>query len=144
MLAAKMREAPEYEYFRREVEPLLGKDAEFLGEVPHEQKLELLREARGLLFPIRWNEPFGLVMLEAFACGTPVIAFPEGAAPEVIQDGRTGFLVDSVEEMAEAIGRLDSISRAECRAAVEGQFSARRMVADHVALFERLLGAGDH
>ena len=144
LLAAKMREAPELEYFHREVQPLLGKDAVFLGEVPHEKKLELFREARGLLFPIRWNEPFGLVMLEALACGTPVIAFPEGAAPEVIQDGRTGFLVNSVEEMAEAIGRLDSISRTECRAAVEGQFSAQRMVANHVALFERLLGASGH
>lgn len=139
LLAAKMREAPEHEYFRQEVEPLLGNDAEYLGEVPHEEKLELLREARALLFPIRWNEPFGLVMLEAFAGGTPVIAFPEGAAPEVVKDGKTGFLVDSVEEMANAIGRLDSINRADCRAAVEGQFSARRMVDDHISLFERLL-----
>lgn len=139
LLAAKMREIAEHEYFKREVEPLLGPDVEYLGEVPHEEKLELLREARALLFPIRWNEPFGLVMLEALASGTPVIAYPEGAAPEVVQHGKTGFLVDSVEEMAEAIGRIDSIDRADCRAAVEGHFSARRMVADHVSLFERLI-----
>ena len=139
-LAAKMREEPERRYFEAEVEPLLGEDAVFLGEVPHEEKLELLRGASALLFPIRWNEPFGMVMLEAFACGTPVIAFPEGAAPEVVEDGVTGFLVHSVAEMAAAIGRLGQVDRAACRAAVEsGPFSAARMVADHLALFESLV-----
>ena len=81
LLAAKMREPWERAYFEEQVEPLLGPDAVYLGEVPHERKLELLANARALLFPIRWNEPFGMVMLEAMACGTPVLAFPEGPLP---------------------------------------------------------------
>ena len=107
-----------------------------MGEVPHEEKLRLLAGARATLFPIRWNEPFGLVMIESLACGTPVLAFPEGAAPEVIVDGRTGFLVDDEAEMADAIASVGEIDRAACRAAVEGYFSIDRMVREHVELFE--------
>jgi glycosyltransferase involved in cell wall biosynthesis len=140
LMAAKMREAAEVRYFTEMVEPLLGPDAVYLGEVPHQQKLELLGGAAALLFPIRWNEPFGLVMLEALASGTPVLAFPEGAAPEVVDHGTTGFLCADVEEMTEAIGQLDRIDRADCRAAVEGYFSTGRMVADHLDLFESLVG----
>ena len=87
LMAAKMREPWEMRYFTEQVEPLLGPDAVYLGEVSHERKLELLAGASALLFPIRWNEPFGMVMIEAMACGTPVLAFPEGAAPEVVDDG---------------------------------------------------------
>jgi glycosyltransferase involved in cell wall biosynthesis len=94
-----------------QVAPLLGPDAVYLGEVPHERKLELLANARALLFPIRWNEPFGMVMLEAMACGTPVLAFPEGAAPEVIDDGTTGFLCDDENAMVDALGRLGELRR---------------------------------
>ncbi len=140
MMAAKMREAWEKQFFAEEVEPLLGPDAQYLGEVSHERKLALLTGASVLLFPIRWNEPFGMVMLEAMACGTPVIAFPEGAAPEVVDDGVTGFLVDSVEEMTDAIGRLGDIRRDDCRRAVENYFSTTRMVAEHVELFESVIG----
>ena len=140
-LAAKMREAWEIKFFTEEVEPLLGPDAVYLGEVPHERKLELLRQATALVFPIRWNEPFGMVMLEAMASGTPVVAFPEGAAPEVVEDGKTGFLCADEEDMVGALGRIDQIDRADCRAAVEGYFSARRMVADHVDLFESVVAA---
>ena len=139
LMAAKMREAWEFEYFEANVKPHLSEDIQYLGEVPHEQKLELLAGARALLFPIRWNEPFGMVMIEALACGTPVLAFPEGAAPEVIQDGQTGFLCHDESEMAEAIGRVDQIDRHTCRAAVEGYFSTERMVQEHVALFEEIL-----
>jgi len=138
-MAAKMREPAELEYFENEVQPLLSPDFEYLGEVPHHQKLELLAGARALLFPIRWNEPFGMVMIEAMACGTPVIAFREGAAPEVVRDGETGFLVDDEADMARAIARVDELDRRVCRAAVEGYFSTDRMVAEHIELFEEIL-----
>jgi glycosyltransferase involved in cell wall biosynthesis len=139
LLAGKLREPPEFEYFETQVEPLLGDDARYLGEVPHEHKVELLAAARAVLFPIRWNEPFGLVMIEALACGTPVLAFPEGAAPEVIDDGRTGFLCRDEAAMAEALAHVETIDRTACRAAVEGYFSTSRMVREHLDLFESLL-----
>ncbi len=139
LLAAKMREPWERAYFDEQVAPLLGADAVYLGEVPHERKIELLAGARALLFPIRWNEPFGMVMLEAFACGTPVAAFAEGAVPEVVRDGKTGFLCDDDEAMVEAIDRLSTLRRQDCRAAVEGYFAADRMVAEHIALYERVV-----
>ena len=140
LMAAKMRERAEREYFAAEVEPHLNDDIQYLGEVGHGHKLELLAGAKALLFPIRWNEPFGMVMIEAMACGTPVLAFPEGAAPEVVEDGHTGFLCHDEAEMAEAIGRVDGLSRGDCRAAVQGYFSVERMVAEHVALYEDVLG----
>jgi glycosyltransferase involved in cell wall biosynthesis len=132
LLAAKMRTDEEHEYYRERVEPLLGDDAEYIGEVNYRRKLDLLAGARALLFPIRWNEPFGLVMVEAMACGTPVIAYPEGAAPEVVDNGVTGYLVDSVDEMASALGKVDGLDRAACRGAVTGYFSSTRMVAEHL------------
>jgi glycosyltransferase involved in cell wall biosynthesis len=138
-MAAKMREPWERAYFDAEVAPHLGEDVRYLGEVPHEEKLALLGDAMALINPIRWHEPFGLVMIEALACGTPVISYPEGAAPEIIEHGRTGFLCDDESEMADAIGRVEEISRAACRAAVEGYFSVERMVNEHVDLFEQIL-----
>ena len=139
LMAAKMREPWEHEYFDKNVRPYLNDDIRYLGEVGHEEKLELLANARGLIFPIRWNEPFGMVMIEALACGTPVLAFPEGAAPEVVDDGRTGFLCADEAEMIAAVHRIDEIDRTDCRAAVEGYFSAERMVAEHVELFDDIL-----
>jgi glycosyltransferase involved in cell wall biosynthesis len=141
LLAAKMREAWERAYYEEQVAPLLGVDAVYLGEVSHERKIELLAGARALVFPIRWNEPFGMVMLEAFACGTPVLAFPEGAAPEVVEHGVTGFLCEDNQAMVEAVDNIGTIDRANCRAAAEGYFATPRMVADHVALYERVLAA---
>jgi glycosyltransferase involved in cell wall biosynthesis len=138
-LAAKMREPWEVHYFNEQVEPLLGTDAHYLGEVSHERKLELLAGASALVFPIRWNEPFGMVMIEALACGTPVLAFPEGAAPEVVDDGRTGFLCGDEAAMVDAIGRLHELKRSDCRAAVEGYFSTERMVAEHIELFQSMI-----
>ncbi len=140
LLAAKMRESWEMHYFSEQVEPQLGADARYLGEVSHERKLELLAGASALLFPIRWNEPFGMVMIEAMACGTPVLAFREGAAPEVVDDGRTGFLCDDEASMVGAIGRLGELKRSDCRLAVEGYFSTDRMVAEHIELFKAMLG----
>jgi glycosyltransferase involved in cell wall biosynthesis len=139
IMAAKMRDPAEFQYFEHYVQPYLNENLVYVGEVPHEQKLELLAGAMCLLFPIRWNEPFGMVMIEAMACGTPVLAFPEGAAPEVVQNGKTGFLCQDETDMAEAIGRVHTMSRADCRASVEGYFSAKRMVDEHLALFERVI-----
>lgn len=140
-MAAKMREPWEHEYYRSEVEPHLDDEIQYLGEVSHEDKLDLLANARCMLVPIRWNEPFGMVMVEALACGTPVLAFPEGAAPEIVEHGKTGFLCKDEAEMAEAIGKVDQLDRKACRAAVEGYFSGKRMVAEHLELFEEILSA---
>src|SRR5207248_1903867 len=139
LLAGKMREPWERDYFEATVAPFLSEQIQYLGEVGHDRKLELLAGARALVFPIRWNEPFGLVMLEALACGTPVLAFPEGAAPEVVEHGRTGFLCHDEAQMAEAVGHLGEIDRTTCRAAVEGYFSTARMAREHLELFEDLL-----
>jgi glycosyltransferase involved in cell wall biosynthesis len=141
VMAAKMREPWEHQYFERNVQPYLNENLRYVGEVPHEEKLELLANARGLLFPIRWNEPFGMVMIEAMACGTPVLAFPEGAAPEVVQDGKTGFLCQDEDEMVEALDRIGEIDRAACRASVEGYFSNSRMVQEHLELFEEIVSS---
>jgi glycosyltransferase involved in cell wall biosynthesis len=138
VLAGKMREPAEVAYFEHDVTPLLGPGVEYLGEVDHDEKLRLLAGATALLFPIRWNEPFGLVMIEAMACGTPVLAFAEGAAPEVVDDGVTGFLCDDEAHMAHALARVDQLSRADCRATVETRFSTGRMAREHLELFERL------
>ncbi len=141
IMCAKMRERAEFEYFDVYVKPYLNENIRYYGEVPHQHKLELLANARALLFPISWNEPFGMVMIEAMACGTPVLAFPEGAVPEVVEDGVTGFLCEDVADMAEAIARVDDLDRAACRAAVEGHFSTERMVGEYLALFQELVGA---
>lgn len=139
LMAAKMREPLEHEYFDSEVRPLLGDRIEYLGEVGHDEKLQLLGEAIALLNPITWAEPFGLVMVESLACGTPVLAFRRGAAPEIVDHGSTGFLCRDVDDMVARIAEVPQLDRAACRAAVEGRFSAGRMVDDHLLLFQELL-----
>jgi glycosyltransferase involved in cell wall biosynthesis len=141
LIAAKMREPLEYEYYEQQVRPLLGGDIEYVGEVGGEQKLSLLAEARALLNPIRWVEPFGLVMIEALACGTPVLSYRSGAAPEIVDDGVTGILCNERDEMVEATQRVGTLDRAACRASVQQRFSTNRMVADHLELFESLLSS---
>ena len=141
IMAAKMREPWEHEYHAINVQPYLNENIQYVGEVGPERKMELLANARCLLMPIRWNEPFGMVMIEALACGTPVLAYPEGAAPEIVDDGRTGFLCQDEADMVQALGRLEQIDRTECRAAVERSFSSERMVAEHIELFERVLAS---
>lgn len=138
-IVTKMREAQEHRYFERRVRPLLGRDAEVLGEVALADRVALLRHADALLNPIVWHEPFGLVMPEALACGTPVLAFPHGAAPEIVDDGRTGFLCRDEADMVEAVGRLGRIERATCRAVAEARFSLQRMARDYAALYARVL-----
>jgi glycosyltransferase involved in cell wall biosynthesis len=126
-------------YFQRDVQPRLGHPlVRFAGEVSDEQKLQLLRGARALVFPIDWPEPFGLVMTEAMACGTPVIARPKGAAPEVIVDGVTGFLADSREALLRAVKTVHGLDRAACRRHVETNFSAAAMTGRYEALYGTL------
>jgi glycosyltransferase involved in cell wall biosynthesis len=139
LLAATMWEPEERRYFVECVEPLLGPDAIYVGEVGRRRKLALLAGAEALVNPIRWPEPFGLVMVESLACGTPVLAFPEGAAPEIVEHGRTGFLCSDEDDMASRIGLAADLDRATCRASVEARFSSERMVADHLALYRRLV-----
>jgi glycosyltransferase involved in cell wall biosynthesis len=126
-------------YFLEEIEPLFEHPlVEYLGEMG-EEKVELLRDAMALIFPIDWPEPFGLVMIEAMACGTPVITRPCGSAPEVVQHGRTGFIVDTVEEMAEAVKRVDRLSRKHCVETVQERFSVEAMTAKYLAAYEKIL-----
>jgi len=139
LMAAKMREAWEISFFEEHVKPHLSDTIRYLGEVPHAHKLELLAGATALLNPIRWNEPFGLVMIEALACGTPVLAFPEGAAPEIVESGVTGYLCDDEEDMARRIDDAGDLDRGACRNAVETYFSTKRMVDEHVELFNSML-----
>lgn len=140
-LAGKMQEPQEQEYFREYVEPHLRDGREYLGEVTHGEKVELLQDARATLFPIEWEEPFGLVMIESMACGTPVIATRHGAVPEVIEDGRNGIIVDNYRDMPAALARADELDPLECRRYVEESFSAERMVSDYVAAYEAAIAA---
>jgi glycosyltransferase involved in cell wall biosynthesis len=145
-IAAKMRSRDERLYFDNVIAPLLGDDICYVGEVGGSDKVELLGGARALVNPIRWKEPFGLCMIEALACGTPVITAPRGAAPEIVEHGVTGFLCRGTADMAAAVEWAAGLNRADCRAAVVERFSATRMVADHVALYEDVLSGrpGQH
>jgi glycosyltransferase involved in cell wall biosynthesis len=138
-IAAKMREPWEHQFFEQMVEPLLDDQITYVGEVGRDERLELLRGAQVLVNPIRWPEPFGLVMIESLACGTPVLAFKEGAAPEIIDDGTTGFICDDLEAMVEAVTRVDTLDRAACVTSAETRFSTERMVSEHLELFKSLL-----
>jgi len=138
-IAGKMREPAEREYFETYVAPHLGDGIEYLGETSHGKKVALLQNARATLFPIEWEEPFGLVMIESMACGTPVIATHWGAVPEVIEHGRSGIVVDDYREMADALPDADRIELMECRRSVEERFSAARMVRDYEEAYEAVL-----
>jgi glycosyltransferase involved in cell wall biosynthesis len=140
-LAGKKQDPKEIRYFHELVEPHLDDQIEYLGEVSHGEKVELLQNARVTLFPIEWEEPFGLVMIESMACGTPVIATRRGAVPEVIADGRSGLIVDAYREMPEAIGRADDLDPLECRRYVEERYAPERMVQDYVDVFEHVAAA---
>lgn len=140
-IAAKIDPA-DRAYFDEVIEPLLdGPYVDFVGEIGENEKSEFLGNALALLFPIDWPEPFGLVMIEAMACGTPVIAYPHGSVTEVITNGVNGFLVNDVEAAVAAVGGVDSIDRARCRADFEERFSAPRMASDYLELYDRLLAA---
>jgi glycosyltransferase involved in cell wall biosynthesis len=137
-IAAKVDRADK-EYFSTAIEPLLSNaDVEFIGEIGEHQKSEFLGNAAALLFPIAWREPFGLVMIEAMACGTPVIAFRNGSVPEVLQHGVTGFIVDSEEEAVEALAQVASLDRDRIRAEFDKRFTSRHMAQNYLKLYSRL------
>ena len=128
------------EFFEREIVPHIdGNQIEFLGEADHAMKNELMGRAVATLFPITWREPFGLVMAESMASGTPVIAMALGSAPEVIADGKSGFLCQNVDECVAAVARLGDLDRHVCRAYVEANFSVQRMVDGYEAVYQQVM-----
>jgi glycosyltransferase involved in cell wall biosynthesis len=141
-IAAKVDRVDE-SYFAEQIRPMLnGADVEFIGEIDDSRKPEFLSGARALLTPIDWPEPFGLVMIEAMACGTPVIAFNHGSVPEIIEHGVTGFIVDDVASAVAAVGRLGALSRLRIRERFEARFTARRMAEDYVSVYQKLAARG--
>lgn len=141
-IAAKLVEPAEREYFRERVEPLLGGDVEYIGEVGGAEKLRLLAGAACLLNPVAWPEPFGMVMIEALACGTPVVGTPMGSVPEIVQDGVTGFVRDTETDLADALLRVPDLNRGDCRKAAALRFSVERMVSEHLDVYSAALEAG--
>jgi glycosyltransferase involved in cell wall biosynthesis len=130
------------DYFEEKVAPLVdGDQIVYEGEVSDERKRELFAHAHAYLFPITWPEPFGLVMIEAMACGTPVVAMRHGSVPEVVDDGVTGFVVDGLDDFVAAVERVGEIDPAACRRTVEERFTVERMVADYEAIYRRVLRA---
>jgi glycosyltransferase involved in cell wall biosynthesis len=142
VLCVTTKNQREQTYWAEEVAPILGEDVEVHGECDQQHKAELLAGAAALLFPIQWAEPFGLVMCEAMACGTPVVAWRNGSVPEVVADGQTGFVVASVEEMAAAVDRVGDLDPRVLRARVEERFSAEAMVTGYERIYQRIL-SGD-
>jgi glycosyltransferase involved in cell wall biosynthesis len=137
-IAAKMRLAEERAYFDQCIGPMLGPDVEFLGEVGSTDRVDLLARAVCLLNPLVWAEPFGMVMVEALVCGTPVVATPHGSVPEIVTDGVTGFVRSEEPELAAAVRRAGELDRTRCRQEVAERFATGRMVAEHVALYQRV------
>ncbi|MGB9197974.1 MAG: glycosyltransferase family 4 protein [Terriglobales bacterium] len=137
-IAAKIDRA-DREYFETVIEPLLNTDLiEFVGEIGDHEKNEFLGNALAMVFPIAWAEPFGIVMIEAMACGVPVLAYPGGSVPEIIEDGVNGFLVDNIKDAVNAIKRIGAVDRNECRRRFLKRFTSRRMARDYMAIYERV------
>jgi glycosyltransferase involved in cell wall biosynthesis len=138
-IAAKV-DRVDQEYFKSTIEPLLkGADVEFIGEIAEHQKSEFLGNAAALVFPIAWREPFGLVMIEAMACGTPVVAFNNGSVPEVLEDGVTGYIVDGEREAVDALRHIRGLDRQRIRAEFDRRFTAQHMAQNYVKLYSRLI-----
>lgn len=140
-IAAKI-DAQDRAYWEAVVEPLIAShsNVEYIGEIDEGQKADFLGNAAALLFPINWPEPFGLVMIEAMACGTPVLAFRYGSAPEVIDDGVSGILVDTVEQAVESLGRVLELDRRKVRESFETRFTTERMTRDYLDIYQNLPG----
>lgn len=141
VMVSKMTEPHERAYFKEKVEPLLkgAKNIELVGEIDTKTKIEMYQKASCVLFPIQWPEPFGLVMTEAMACGTPVIAMRNGSVPEVIAHGKTGFICDSTDDMVRAVARVDEIDTMDCRKHVERYFSVEKQVDNYIKAYEEIL-----
>jgi glycosyltransferase involved in cell wall biosynthesis len=140
LIAAKMREQSERVYFREQVEPLLDNRIRYIGEIDGRSKRDFLGRATALLNPIRWPEPFGLVMIESLACGTPVLTFGEGAAPEIVEDAVTGYVCTDDDDMVDTMRTVGKLSRRRCRKAAEDRFSMDRVVTEHLDTYRRFLG----
>lgn len=138
-IAAKMRTDAEKEYFAAVIRPRLGSGAEYLGEVTTEEKYRLLADATALINPLQWNEPFGLVMLESLAAGTPVVATPRGSVTEIVRPGETGFFSPTVRGLAGGLAAAGSLDRAACRRSVQENFSSAGMVRKHIDLYLAVL-----
>lgn len=137
-IAAKLERTDE-PYYQQVIEPLLGHPlVNYVGEIGEHEKAAFLGGARALLFPIDWPEPFGLAMIEAMACGTPIVAFRRGSVPEVVTDGETGYVVDSIDDAARVVERIDDIDRRRCRSTFEKCFTARRMTHDYLSAYHRI------
>ena len=136
LIAGTPAEGP---YWEEKIKPYLDDKIQFVGFIPYKDLNQYYRRAKAVLVPIQWEEPFGLVMTESMACGTPVIAFNRGSVPEVVVDGKTGFIVNTVGEMAAAIKKIDKISRAACRKHVEENFTVEKMVDDYEKLFLKII-----
>jgi glycosyltransferase involved in cell wall biosynthesis len=144
-IAAKVDNADK-EYYDSQIKPLIqgNPDVEFIGEINDAQKPEFLSGAHALIFPINWPEPFGLVMIEAMACGTPVIAYNCGSVPEVMDDGVTGFIVNNIDEAVAAVSKIHTLDRARVRATFDRRFTARRMAEDYLDVYEELAQPARH
>ena len=141
LIAAKCNEPAEYAYFDEQVAPRLGPGIEWLGEADAARKRELLAGARCLLFPLQWEEPFGLVMIEALACGTPVVTLRRGSVPEIVVDGVTGYIRDDPAELPELLGRLDAIDPEACRKRVEAEFDVPVMLSRYEEAYRTVIAA---
>lgn len=142
IIAGNIVGAEEWNYFMREIQPLLNEpNINFVGQVDFNEKVKLLKNASALLFPISVREAFGNVMIESMACGTPVIAFPSGSVPEVVVDGKTGFIVENEKEMVEMIGKINSINRSDCREYVEKNFTVKKMTDKYEKIYETILAS---
>ncbi len=141
-IAAKVDKVDEA-YFKECIQPLLSDPlVQFIGEIGEKEKNDFLGNAYALLFPIDWPEPFGLVMIEAMACGTPVIAYRRGSVSEIVRPGESGYVVDNLDEAVAAVARVDAVNRRRCRQAFEARFCASRMARDYLAVYRAIIDAG--
>ncbi len=140
IVAGKVDPGKDTLYYKEKIAPKVdGRQIIYRGEIPEEEKRALFRGARGFIFPLQWAEPFGLVMVEAMACGTPVIAFPCGSVPEIVENGKTGFVVNSFEQMVEAVNNIKYIDPFDCRKRAVERFSINKMVDEYERLYEKII-----